>query len=68
MAALSREDLTMAAQSSYAYWVSIHSDCIPTEEQMQRMALKEARRHIYMVKYEDAVNNLRETCKFRRVR
>jgi hypothetical protein len=61
------EDVEMAAQGSYAYWVAKHSSNPPTEEQKIKMAMREARRHIYGVKYPDAVKNIKETCKYRRV-
>lgn len=64
---LSPEDVEMAAQGSYAYWVAKHSSAPPTEEQKVKMAMREARRHIYGVKYPDAVKNIKETCKYRRV-
>ncbi|GAX24375.1 hypothetical protein FisN_4Lh498 [Fistulifera solaris] len=65
---LSPEDVEMAAQGSYAYWVAKHSSNPPTEEQKIKMAMREARRHIYGVKYPDAVKNIKETCKYRRER
>lgn len=64
---LSPEDIEMAAQGSYAYWVAKHSSKPPTEEEKVKMAMREARRHIYGVKYPDAVKNIKETCKYRRV-
>lgn len=57
----------MAAQGSYTYWVAKHSSTPPTEEQKVKMAMREARRHIYGVKYPDAVKNIKETCKYRKV-
>ena len=56
-----------AAQGSYAYWVAMHTDTPPTDDQKERFAIRECRRHIFGVKYEDAVGNIKETCKFRRV-
>lgn len=64
---LSPEDVITAAEGSYAYWVAKHSNTPPTEEQTIRMATRECRRHIFKVKYDDAVVNIKETCRYRKV-
>lgn len=63
------EDIEIAAQGSYAYWLAtLSADNPPSEQVRNRMALREARRHVFRVKYEDAVVNLKNTCKYRKVR
>jgi hypothetical protein len=69
--ALSPEEEEIAARTSYTYWMRATTDggC-PSKETRKRMAMKEARRHLVGEdgKYENAMDSLRETCRFRKVR
>lgn len=66
LATLSKDEVDIAAEGSYMYWVAKHTDTPPTEDQKARMATRECRRHLVGVKYEDACVNIKETCKFRK--
>ena len=61
LATLSPEQIEIAAQSSYAYWLKSMSveTPAPTENQRTRMALREMRRHLFKVaSFDLAVKNL----------
>jgi hypothetical protein len=67
LATLSEEEIEIAAQSSYAYWLASLSDQPPTPEQRQRMATREARRFLFGNEYEKAINEFHESIKYRKV-
>jgi hypothetical protein len=41
---------------------------LPTTDQRRRMGLREARRHLFRKKYEEALSDLHQTCAFRKVK
>lgn len=64
---LNEEELEITAQSSYAYWLKSLSDRPPTEEQRQRMALREARRILFKNPFEKAEKGIKEIVQYRKV-
>jgi hypothetical protein len=67
LATISEEDLEIAAQSSYAYWLASLSDQPPTPEQRLRMATREVRRFLYGNSYEKAIGEFHGSIEYRKV-
>lgn len=64
---LTAEERELAAQGSFAYWVASISNDKPTDAERWRMATREARRFLGNP-YDVAEVNLKQACKFRKVR
>lgn len=67
METLTPEQVELAAQGSYAYWLATISDEPPTDEERVKMATREARRYIVGNPYEVAEVGLKGACEFRKV-
>eukprot|EP00522_Entomoneis_paludosa_P014801 CAMPEP_0172450110 /NCGR_PEP_ID=MMETSP1065-20121228/8598_1 /TAXON_ID=265537 /ORGANISM="Amphiprora paludosa, Strain CCMP125" /LENGTH=321 /DNA_ID=CAMNT_0013201883 /DNA_START=118 /DNA_END=1083 /DNA_ORIENTATION=+ len=59
------EEVDVAAQSSYAYWLATLSDQPPTEGEREKMALREMRRHLAKTTFEKAQELLQGTIQIR---
>ncbi len=67
---LTVEEQEIAARTSYTYWLVSSREGCPSEEARKRTAMKEARRHLVGEggSYGKAIQRLKETCAFRKVR
>ena len=61
MATLTPEQVEIAAQTSYAYWLATLSDKPPTTAEREKMALREIRRTLFKNTYEKALSLIQGT-------
>lgn len=66
---MTKDELELAAQSSYAYWKA-SLEAVPSDEQRVNMAMREAKRYFVAASQNEAkaLEFLRKTCTFRKSR